>query len=64
MNAVALITKKVIFNAKTNLSTSYIESVKRNVKLLFNYERQTFSLKGREDSFEKRWGLMIDYYDE
>ena len=47
---------------KQTCPTPNIECVK-NVELLFNYERQFF-LKGREDNFEKRLGLMIDYYEE
>ena len=64
LNAIILITKKVIFNAKTNMPTPSFECVRRNVKLLFNYERLKFRIKGREDKFEKISGLMIDYFDE
>ena len=56
INAIILTAKKTIFNAKIDK--------KRSVKLIFNYERRKFRLRGREDSFEKRWGLMIEYYNE
>ena len=64
LNAVILINKKIIFNAKTNLSTSNIECIKRQVKLLLNYERQKYTFLGREDKLEKRLSMLIDYYDE
>ena len=43
LNAIILITKKTIFNAKTNLTSPSLECVKRQVKHLFNYERQKYT---------------------
>ena len=60
INALILNARKIIFNAKIDMSTPSKECVKRNVKLLFHYERLTFRLRGREDNFEKRWELMIE----
>ena len=37
-----------------------METVKRNVKLLFNYERLKYKLRGKEGLFEKMWGLSIE----
>ena len=64
LNAIILITRKTIFNAKTNLSSPNFECVKRQVKCLFNYERQKYTLMEREDKFKKGWGMLLDYYDE
>ena len=46
------------------MSIHNLECVKRNVKILFNYERIKYRLRRREDNFEKRWGMMIEYHDE
>ena len=54
--AVALNTKKVIFNAKTDGKTPKIEIVKGNVKLLVNYERLKYILREGEIQFEKCYG--------
>ena len=64
LNANILVAKKTIFNAKIDMSLPNIHCIKNGVKVLFNYERLKYTLRGREDIFEKRWGMMIYYYDE
>ena len=54
----------MIFDAKKDLAIPSILCIKRQVKLLFNYERLKYQLRNREDTFEKRWGNMIEYYEE
>ena len=64
LNAIILITKKTIFNARTNSTCPRFEGVKRQVKNLYDYERHKYTLMEREDKFEKSWGMLLDYYDE
>ena len=64
INVIILITKKVFFNAKKEMAIPRLVCIKRQVKLLFSYERLKYGLRSREDSFEKRWGIMVDYQDE
>ena len=60
LNAIIVITKKTIFNAKTNSTCPRFECVKRQVKCLYSYERHKYTLVEREDKFEKRWGMLLD----
>ena len=64
INAIILNTKTTIFDVKINLSSPNIETIKKNVILLFNYERFKYRVRGREENFEKRWGLYIDYFED
>ena len=64
LNAVILLTKKTIFNARTNITIPTIESIKNQVKNLYSYERYKYILCDREDKLEQRWGILLDYYEE
>ena len=64
INAIILITKKVIFNAKLNCKTPSIFSVKFQTRALFNHEELKYNILQRNENFVKRWGLLIDYFEE
>ena len=64
INAIILITKKVIFNAKLNCKTPSIFSVKFQTRALFNQEELKYNILQRNENFVKRWGLLIDYFEE
>ena len=64
INAIIVITKKVIFNAKLSSKVPNIYSVKHQTKSLYTYEELKFSLIQRNDNFERRWGLLINYFEE
>ena len=64
INAIIVITKKVIFNAKLSSKVPNIYSVKHQTKSLYTYEELKFSLIQRNDNFERRWGMLINYFEE
>ena len=64
INAFIVITKKVIFNAKLSSKVPNIYSVKHQTKSLYTYEELKFSLIQRNDNFERRWGMLINYFEE
>ena len=56
---------KKTFSMQKQTSSPNIECVKRQVKLLYNHEKtKIHSIWEKEDKFEKRRGMLIDYYDE
>ena len=54
LNAIILIAKKTMFNAKIDMSSPNMDCIKRGVKLLFNYERLKYIPRGRDDTFERK----------
>ena len=64
INAIILITKKVIFNARTNINIPTLDSIKIQVKNLYKYEKYKYTLCDREDKLEQRWGILLDYFEE
>ena len=64
INAIIVITKKVIFNAKLSSKVPNIYSVKHQTKSLYTYEELKFNLIQRNDNFERRWGMLINYFEE
>ena len=40
------------------------ESIKNQVKTLYKYEKYKYTLCDREDKFEQRWGILLDYFEE
>ena len=64
INAVILLTKKTIFNSRINTTCPTFESIKKQVKNLYNYEKYEYTLCDREDKLEQRWGIMLDYFEE
>ena len=38
--------------------------IENGVKTLLDYEKLKFSSLDRNDIFEKRWGVMLEYYEE
>ena len=64
INAVILLTKKVIFNSRINDTCPTFSSIKTQVKNLYKYEKYKYTLCDREDKLEKRWGMMLDYLEE
>ena len=60
---VLLNTKKVIFNANIEGKTPNIEVVKRNIQLMFNYERLEYRLRGRE-TVQEKMGLLIGHFED
>ena len=59
INAVILLTKKVIFNSRINDTSPTFLSIKTQVKNLYKYEKYKYTLCDREDKLEKRWGMII-----
>ena len=59
INAIILITKKVIFNARTGITIPTFQ-----VKNLYKYEKYKYTLCDREDKLEQRWGILLDYFEE
>ena len=64
INAIILITKKVIFNARTGTTIPTVDSIKIQVKNLYKYEKYKYTLCDREDKLEQRWGILLDYFEE
>ena len=64
INAIILITKKVIFNARTSITIPTFDSIKIQVKNLYKYEKYKYTLCDREDKLEQRWGILLDYFEE
>ena len=64
INAVILLTKKTIFNSRINTTCPPFESIKKQVKNLYNYEKYKYTLCDREDKLEQRWGILLDYFEE
>ena len=64
INIVILITKRVLFNAKLDGKIPRFYSVRYNTKVVYNYELLKLRLIQKENLFEKRCGLMIDYMEE
>ena len=64
INAVILLTKKTIFNSRTNNTCPTFLSIKTQVKNLYTYEKYKYTLCDREDKLEKRWGMMLEYLEE
>ena len=64
VNAVILLTKKTIFNARVNITIPTMESIKNQVKTLYRYEKYKYTLCDREDKLEQRWGILLDYFEE
>ena len=64
INAIILITKKVIFNARTGITIPPFDSIKIQVKNLYKYEKYKYTLCDREDKLEQRWGILLDYFEE
>ena len=64
LNAIVLITKKTIFNAKINMTSPDMYCIRNGVKTLFEYEKLKFTLLDRYDILEKRWGMMLEYFEE
>ena len=63
INAVILLTNKVIFNSRINDTCPTFLSIKTQVKNLYKYEKYKYTLCDREDKLEKRWGMMLDYLE-
>ena len=63
INAIIVITKKVIFNAKLSSKVPNIYSVKHQTRSLYTYEELKFNLIQRNDNFQRRWGMLIDYFE-
>ena len=64
INAVILLTKKPIFNARTSITIPTINSIKNQVKNLYRYEKYKYTLCDREDKLEQRWGILLEYFEE
>ena len=64
INAVILLTKKTIFNARTSITIPTIDSIKNQVKNLYRYEKYKYTLCDREDKLEQRWGILLGYFEE
>ena len=64
INAIILITKKTIFNARINETIPNFESIKSQVKNLYIYKRNKYILIEREDKLEQRWGVLMEHYEE
>ena len=64
LNSIILITKKIIFTSKLNLTIPSIFGIKAEVKNMFEYEKLKFILIDRYDLLEKRWGMMLDYLED
>ena len=62
ISAVILNTKKCIFNSKNKDNLPNLIQVKESVLSMYKFEKFKFQMKNRE-VFEKRWGIMVDYYD-
>ena len=63
INAIIVITKKVIFNAKLSSKVPNICSVKHQTRSLYTYEELKFNLIQRNNNFLRRWGILIDYFE-
>ena len=50
--------------AKIDMALPNIYCIKNGVQTLLNYERLNYSLLDRYDILEKRWGMMVEYYEE
>ena len=64
LNAIILITEKPIFNARINETMPFLESIKTQVKNLYIYEKNKYTLMERMDKLEQRWGMLLEYYEE
>ena len=64
INAVILLTKKTILNSRINNTCPTFESIKEQVKKLYNYEKYKYTLCDRVDKLEHRWGILLDYFAE
>ena len=64
LNSIILITKKIIFTSKLNLTIPSILCIKAEVKNMFEYEKLKFILIDRHDLLEKRWGMMLEYFED
>ena len=64
LNAIILITKKTIFNARKNDTIPKLESIKTQVKNLYIYEKIKYTLLERMDKLEQRWGMLLEHYEE
>ena len=64
INAIILITKKTIFNARINDTIPKFESIQTQVKNLYIYEKNKYTLLERIDKLEQRWGMLLEHYEE
>ena len=64
INAVILLTKKSIFNARVNNTCQTFASIKRQVKNLYIHEKYKYTLCDREYKLEQRWGIMLEFLEE
>ena len=64
LNSIILLTKKIIFTSKLNLTIPTMFCIKAEVKSLFEYEKLKFILLDRYDLLEKRWGMMLEYFED
>ena len=65
VNAVILLTKKTIFNARVNNTNPTMESIKNQVKNLYRYMKNSNTHCVIErTNWNKRWGILLDYFEE
>ena len=41
-----------------------LESIKTQVKNLYTYEKNKYTLLERVDKLEQRWGMLLEHYEE
>ena len=53
----------IILNTKLQNSTPSLFKVKMFTRNSYNYEELKYTMQDKENVFEKRWGILSDYYE-
>ena len=63
INIIILNTKKAIFLSKLQNSIPSLFKVKLFTKNMYDYEELKYTLQDKVNIFDKKWGMLTEYYE-